>query len=100
MLGTDQAAVTFHVGILYGVSQLSHIARPGILCQQVENLIPGGENIPVEFLCGKFQEVFGQHGDIKALFPERRKLDWNHAQSVEQISAELLFREVIKRQYL
>ena len=89
MLGADEAAAADHHGALDHVAQLAHVARPVIALQLLLDL--GGEAadlaivLPVELV----DERLGEERDVLAPLAQRRQVDREHVEPVEEVLAQL-----------
>ena len=85
LLGKDEGAVDH-------VLELTHVARPGAALEDRQRR--GGEALVGAFLSVELaQEVVSQGGDVLCSRPQRRQVDREHLQPVEQIAAELALRD-------
>ena len=83
----DEQAVAQHQGTLQGVFQLAHVARPGVLQQRLAGAF--GEQLVGVFMGGAaLNEAARQRQDVLAAFAQRRNVQRQHVQAIEQVFAE------------
>ena len=89
VLGRDEAAVGEDRGPLEHVAQLPHVARPAVREQRRLGLVGDAGRCAAERAAEFIEELRGERDDVFGSLPQRRQVDVEHLQAVEQVLAEV-----------
>src|SRR6185295_14095812 len=93
VFGPDDAALVQYQGAFHDVLELAHVARPVVLHQQLDRLL-------VDALVAASRrvtphEVVDQQGNVVAAQPQRRQLDRDDIEAIEQVGAETALGDLL-----
>jgi hypothetical protein len=95
--GVDERTGRHDVGALHGPAQLTHIARPAV-CRQLRQRRRREVALLAFPVADGGQEMFDQEVHVGQPVAQRRKLQWEHVQAVQQVFAQLAHGHGLVRQ--
>src|SRR5215469_2786495 len=83
----NHAALSKNHRALHRVLEFTHIPGPVMAAEPRQRFFSNAADILVRSLLVYFEEMERQQGQVLPPFPQRRQLDWEHIQPVENVAA-------------
>src|SRR5258705_1645049 len=91
----DDLAAGQHDGALDDVLELAHIPRPVVLSEPLQRLLTDRRGLRCRAVAVLREEVLDQRGDVLFAFAQRRHVDVDDVEAVEEAVAELVLLDLL-----